>query len=122
MATNPNFLAGIAYLTVDGKSYMLAGDLSYQVSTRKRTTLTGQDAVHGYSEEPVAGFIACNVRDSSGLSLADVNAMSNVTVVAELANGKVITGRNMWTVDAQEVKTTDATFPVRWEGISVEEA
>ena len=64
----------------------------------------------------IALLAACGGGGSSA------SAPANVTVVAELANGKVITGRNMWTVDAQEVKTTDATFPVRWEGISVEEA
>jgi hypothetical protein len=78
--------------------------------------------VHGYSEKPVAGQISGTIRDAGGLSVADVNAMTNVTVVAELANGKTIIGRNMWTVDTQEVATTEATFPVKWEGFSVEEA
>ena len=36
------------------------------------------------------------------MSVADFNAMTNVSVVAELANGKTIVGRNMWTVDAQD--------------------
>ena len=78
-------------------------------------------SVHGYSEKPIAGFISATVRDSAGLSVADLSAMKNVTVTCELANGKVVTGRNMWTVEAQEVKTGDATIQVRWEGISVEE-
>jgi hypothetical protein len=50
------------------------------------------------------------------LSIAALNAMSNVTVVAELANGKTIIGRNMWTVDAQAGKATDGTVEVKWEG------
>ena len=36
MSDNTNRLAGIAYLSVDGQSYMLAGDLSYGVSTVTR--------------------------------------------------------------------------------------
>jgi hypothetical protein len=122
MADSTNRLAGIAYLSVDGKSYMLAGDLSYKVSSVSRETLVGQDRVHGYSEKPVAGFIAGTIRDSGGLTVADINAMSNVTVVCELANGKTIIGRNMWTVEDQEANTTEGTIPVRWEGFSVEEA
>lgn len=122
MADNTNRLAGIAYLTVDGTSYMLAGDLSYGVSKVSRETLTGQDDVHGYAEKPHAGFIAGTLRDSSGLTVADINAMTNVNVVVELANGKMIIGRNMWTVEAQEVKATEGTFEVRWEGKYVEEA
>lgn len=122
MADTTNRLAGIAYLSVDGTTYMLAGDLAYQVSTVSRETLAGQDRVHGYSEKPVAGYISATIRDWGGLSLAQVNAMTNVTVVAELANGKTITGRNMWTVESQEVKTSEATADVRWEGFSVQEA
>lgn len=122
MADNPNRLAGIATVTVDGQNYMLSGDLTYQVSTVKRETLVGQDRVHGYSETPSAGFISGTFRDAGNLTVADFNAMSNATVVVELANGKTIVGRNMWTVETQEVKTAEGTFEVRWEGFSVQEA
>jgi hypothetical protein len=116
MANNTNRLAGTAYLSVDGQSYMLAGDFEYSPAVVSRETLTGMDSVHGYSEKPTAPHIACTLRDSGGLSVAQLNAMSNVTVVAELANGKTIIGRNMWTVEAQAAKSTDATVEVRWEG------
>lgn len=122
MADTTNRLAGVAYLTVDGTNYMLAGDFSYSVSKVARETLTGQDRVHGYSEKPVAGKMSCSVRDAGGLSVASFNAMTNVTVTVELANGKTIVGRNMWTVEPQEVKTAEAIFEVKWEGFSVEEA
>lgn len=122
MSDNTNRLAGIAYLSVDGQTYMLTGDLKYKVSRVSRETLVGQDRVHGYSEKPVAGYISANLRDSSGLSLAAINAMTNVTVVAELANGKTIIGRNLWTVEDQEVDTGEAKADVKWEGFSVEEA
>ena len=122
MADTTNRLAGIAYITVDGKNYMLSGDLAYQVSRVTRETLVGQDQVHGYSEKPVAGHISATLRDAGSLTVASFNAMTNVTVVCELANGKTIVGRNMWTVEAQEVKTAEATFDVKFEGFSVEEA
>lgn len=118
---NPNRLAGTCYLSVDGVSYMLAGEFSYKVSGVSRETLTGQDGIHGYSESPKQGYIAGTLRDSSNLSIADINAMNNATVVAELANGKTIIGRNMWTTDQQEAKSSDATIEVKWEGPSVTE-
>lgn len=121
MADTTNRLAGTAYLTVDGKNYMVAGDFAYQVSKVTRATLTGMDQVHGYSESPIAGHISATLRDAGGLKVKDINEMTNVTVVAELANGKTIIGRNMWTVDVQEVKSTDATYEVRWESRSVTE-
>ncbi len=116
MGSNTNRLAGTAYLSVDGQTYMLAGDFEYNPSLVTRETLTGQDTVHGYSEKPIAPHISCTLRDSGGLSVASLNAMTDVTVVAELANGKTIIGRNMWTVEAQTSKSTDATIEVKWEG------
>src|SRR5471032_1815847 len=122
MADTTNRLAGIAYISVDGQNYMLSGDLSYSVSTVSRDTVGGQDRIHGYSEKPKAGSISGTLRDAGGLSVASFNAMTNNTVTLELANGKMIIGRNMWTVEAQEVKTAEGTFEVKWEGFSVEEA
>lgn len=122
MADTTNRLAGVAYITVDGKSYMLAADATYSVSKVKRETLSGQSGVQGYSETPIPGTISGTFRDAGSLTVADFNAMTNATVMLELANGKMIVGRNMWTVESQEVKTQEATFEVKFEGFSVEEA
>lgn len=122
MSDTTNRLAGIAYVMVDGTNYMLSGELTYSVSEISRETLLGQDRVHGYSEKPYAGFISGTFRDAGGLTVADFNGMTNVTVTLNLANGKTIIGRNMWTVDAQEVKTQEGTFDVKWEGPDVVEA
>lgn len=122
MANNPNLLAGIASLTIDGTNYLVAGDLKYQVSGRKRETLEGQDSIHGYSEKPRAGKISLSLRDRGDLSIAAVQAMTNVTIVAELANGKTIVGSGMWSVEDQEVDTTEAKFDAVFEGKSVQEA
>jgi hypothetical protein len=113
---NNNRLAGTAYLAVDGVTYMLVGDFEYNVAKVTRETLTGMDTVHGFSEKPKAPHISGTLRDSNGLSVASLNAMTDVTLTVELANGKVIIGRNMWTVEDQTAKSTDATIDVKWEG------
>ncbi|QCR38945.1 phage tail tube protein [Nissabacter sp. SGAir0207] len=122
MADTTNRLAGTAKVTVDGLTIMVAGNFKYSPSTVKRETLTGMDGVHGYKEKPQAGFIACQVRDSGGTTVADFNGQTNVSVVAELANGKTIIGSGLWTVEAQEVDSEDAVFDVRWEGVEVTES
>jgi len=122
MADTTNRLAGTANVTIDGLTIMVAGNFKYSPSTVKRETLTGMDSVHGYKETPVPGFISCQVRDSGGTTVADFNSQTNVSVVAELANGKTIIGSGLWTVDAQEVDSGDAVFDVKWEGLSVTES
>lgn len=118
MPDTTNRLAGIAYISVDGQSYMLAGELTYSPGDVERESLIGQDRVHGYGEKPRAPFISGSFRDAGTLTVADFNAMTNVTVTLELANSKTVIGRSMWTVEAQEVKTPDATFEVKFEGFS----
>ncbi|ARF52786.1 phage tail tube protein [Pantoea stewartii] len=122
MTDTTNRLAGTATVTVDGLSIMVAGNFKYAVAKNKRETLTGMDRVHGYKEKPTAGFISCQVRDSGGTTVSDFNDQTNVTVTAELANGKTIIGSGMWTVEAQEVDSEDAVFDVRWESDSVQES
>ena len=116
-----NRLAGIASIQVGGVTYLLQGELSYSPSTVTRETLAGQDQVHGFKEMPVAGFISGSLRDTNNLTVADFNSFTNVTVSLALANGKSVIGRNMWCVGVQEVKATEATFEVRFEGNSVTE-
>lgn len=116
MAIDPNRLAGEAEVTVDGQTYMIAGDFKYSPTSVARETLVGQDQVHGYKEMPRAPFISASIRDAGGLTVAAFNAMKSVTISALLSNGKQVIGRGMWTVDAQEVDTQEAKFEVKWEG------
>ena len=117
MANTTNRIAGTAYVSVDGISYALSGEIEYNPSLVKRESVEGQDGVHGYKEMPMAPYISATLRDMNGLSVAGLNSMTNNTVTVQLANGKLIVGRNMWTVDAQSSKATDGTVEVKWEGL-----
>ncbi len=121
MATNPNRRAGIASLSINGVAYDVVSDLSYMPNKVKRETLIGQSGVQGYSEMPMAGFISATIRDAGSLAAASLNDLTNATLVLVLANGKVVSGDNMWCTDFAEVKTQDATFSVKFEGSTVYE-
>lgn len=117
MAIDPNRLAGEAEVTVNGQTYMIAGEFKYSPGSVERETLVGQDRVHGFKEMPRAPFISCTVRDAGTMTVGNVNKQTNVTISAVLSNGKQIIGRGMWTVEAQEVDTPEAKFEVKWEGL-----
>jgi hypothetical protein len=116
-----NLIAGTAQITVDGVTYQIAGTLKYQVATVKREALYGPDGFHGWKEMPIPGYISMDVRDAGDLVVASFNSMRNATVVASLANGKIVTGRNMGTTEPEEVETEDAKFGVKFEGPQVSE-
>lgn len=118
MSDNSNRIAGVAYLSVDGKTLPLVGEFEYMPSSVKREAMTGIDRVHGYKEVPVPGWIKASIRDAGGLLVSDLNAMTNVTVTCQLANGKTVTGRNMWqNGDGPSGKSDEATIEMEWNGV-----
>ncbi len=114
--------AGVASAEINGEAVDVAGDLTYSPYSVKREMLIGQSGVQGYSEMPVTGFISMRVRDSGMMSVAAFMSMTDVPVVAVLANGKSVYGNNMTCTEASEVATAEATFSVKFEGTDVTES
>jgi Phage tail tube protein len=114
-------VAGVAYIRVDGAQYALRGNLTVSIDGSEREGIPGQDGVHGYIERPRVPFIEGDLSDIGGLSLEALRRMSNVTVQAELANGKKYLLRNAWTAPAIEMATAEGQATVRWEGMRGEE-
>jgi len=121
MADNSRRLAGVGNLYIEGVPYDLVSDPLWKVSDRTRTSLSGMNRVHGYSETIGPAFISATLRDTAGTRLRDFQEMTNVSVSLELASGKRVSGTGMWTVESQEVNSTEATFTVRFEGEDVRE-
>ncbi len=118
MADNTNRVAGVAYLSVNGQTLPLAGEFEYMPSTVKRDPMVGVDGVHGYKELPVPGWIKGSIRDAFGLTVTQLNAMTNVNVVCQLANGKTVNGRNMWqNGEPPSGKADEATIEMEWAGL-----
>lgn len=115
-------IAGTLSITIDGTNYAVSGSGTYQPSSTTRETLKGQDGVHGFKEMPTEGHIAWTGRDSNAFKIADLNAADGVTVVAVLANGKVVIAKNAWRDgEPAEVNTEDGTFNIRFASASVKE-
>lgn len=122
MADNSRRYAGLVWLWIEGVEYEVVSQPQWGVSTVTRTTLSSMRRVGGYSETPKAGFIAATIRDDGTFNVADFQDMTNVSVTLQLANGKRVSGTGLWTVEAVEVDSTEATFAVRFEGEDVRES
>ena len=116
MAIIRNKIGGVAYLAVNGRNLTLAGDFKYSANKFSNETKIGRTSVDGYTTKPVAPFIEIEVRDAGDLLMSDFDGMDGADVVANLANGKTITGPNMWVVETQEVDTEESKFKLRFEG------
>lgn len=113
--------AGIAFLTVDGVQLALRGNFTVSPSPVERTMIAGQDGVHGYQELPRVPFIEGDLSAIPGLLLDDLIAQTDVTVIAQLANGMQYTLTGGTCKGGFEENTRDGQLRVRWEGLACQE-
>jgi hypothetical protein len=116
-----NLLAGIAFFSIDGTPYDVVGKAGYSVSTVKRETVSGMSGVQGFKETPVPGYIVVELRDSGGLTVADLNAVTASTIVLQIANGKTVMAAAAWQVDEIEVDSMEGTLSAKFESKTVTE-
>ncbi|MBM3114279.1 phage tail tube protein [Jeongeupia naejangsanensis] len=115
MATQ-NRRAGTIYFKVDGYQYDAKGDFTYNLGNPKREGIIGADGIHGFKETPQLPYIEGKLTDKADLDLDKLTLLDDVTVTLELANGKVITGANMWYAADGNGSTGEAELDVRFEG------
>jgi len=113
--------AGIAYLMVDNNQLSLRGNFTVSPSPVERTMIAGQDGVHGYQELPRVPFIEGDVSTVPGMRLEDIDGMTDVTVVAQLANGWQYSLIGATCKAALEANARDGQVKIRWEGLWCEE-
>lgn len=119
----PTKLAGAVAFSVDGVNYDVVDTISYQSGGWRREELLSLSGAKGeFREVPFHGRISVNIRDHRGSSLADWQAMSDVTVIARLANGKTVSGSGLFVIDAVEINAADATFAVTFCGAEIIES
>ena len=82
-------LAGITSFTVNGSAFAVT-EFAWDSGSIERETMTSLSGVDGYRTIPVAPY--------------------------RLANGKTITGHNLWYTGRPGVAGADATFDFRFEG------
>jgi Phage tail tube protein len=116
-----NRIAGIAFVRTDGNQLPLRGNFTVSPSAVERTGIAGLDEVHGYAEVPRIPFIEGDISLDPALSTEDMEAITNSTVTAELANGHTYVLRESWCKAAFELNARDGLVRVRWEGKQCDE-
>jgi Phage tail tube protein len=112
---------GVAQLTVDGNQLALRGNFTVSPSSVERTMIAGQDGIHGYQELPRVPYIEGDISTVPGLLFDDLEAQTDVTVIALLANGRKYTLTGGTCKCGFENNTRDGQARVRWEGLACQE-
>jgi hypothetical protein len=113
--------AGIAFLFVAGNQLRLRGNFTVSPSPVERTMIAGQDGVHGYQELPRVPYIEGDISLTQDMRLDSLDGMTDVNVVAQLANGFTYSLIGATCKAALEANSRDGQARVRWEGIWCEE-
>jgi len=113
--------AGVALVKTDGRNIPLRGNLTVSPNSVERNMLAGQDAVHGYQELPRVPFIELDMSTLPEVEIEDIEAQVNVTVVAQLANGKQYSLSEATCRGGIEINARDGQARIRWEGMRCEE-
>ena len=114
-------VGGTAYVKVDGVQLQLRGNLTTNIGDKERETVVGQDGVHGFTEKPMAPFIECEITDHRDLDIPALGEITDATVTAEMATGKVYVLRNAWSLKAPDLNAAEGSMTIRFEGLRGEE-
>lgn len=114
-------IAGVVFLKVDGQQYQLRGNFKVQPNNLQNTGIPGQDSVHGFMQKPVVPYVEGEISDSGGLSLQQIQGLTDSTVTAELQNGKTYILQNAWYSGDTVLDTVEGKIPVKFEGMACQE-
>jgi hypothetical protein len=111
----PQARAGVAYATVDGDAIDVVSELEYDATYIKREGLIGQSGIQGFSEMPKQGMMKFKARDAGNLTVSLFMNKRFASLVFRLANGKIVTGDNMYCEEVSPVATQEATFDLTFK-------
>ena len=114
-------IGGTISFNIDGVPYAVRGNMMVTPNRVKREGIAGQTQVDGYTELPVVPSIKGDFSTVPGLSLAALEAITDSTIQADLANGTSYVLTDGWSVPPFEISTAEGKFTAEFQGITCEE-
>ncbi len=114
-------IAGVCFFRVGATQMRLRANLKVQALDTSKTGIAGMDSVHGFKEEPVVPSIEAQITDLAQLSIKAFQQITDETITAELANGKVYLLRDAWYAGVPDTDAGNGTIEMKFEGLSCEE-
>lgn len=113
---------GKAYIKHDGKLLETNPGASIDVGGVTRTTLLGNNAVLGFSEQPKQAVVSCVIALGAQTSLSELRAIKDATITFECDTGQTFVVRNAWLVNPPVATDGDGgAIPLQFEGPEAEE-
>ena len=112
-------VAGICYVKVDGSQLEVKGGIECPVSSLSREAVMALSGVAGYKEIAKRPFVKVSAIVTPDFPLSQLQAGTNMTITAEMSNGKVYTLAGAWMEgDGNDVNGEEGTIELEFSGIS----
>lgn len=116
-----NRIAGVCYVKAGAAQLALGGTVTVSPASKEREGKAGLSGVVGYVERPRVPYIELEGQTVPGFSAADLEAVEDETITAELANGSTYILRNAWLAAPLEINAAEGTYTARFEGMACDE-
>lgn len=89
----------------------------------ERTTVKGDNGVHGFTSQTGEPKIECTVSHASDISLQELANITDASITFETDTGKTYILRNAWLANSLELTANEnGELPLVFSGMSCEEA
>lgn len=109
-------VAGVAYIRVDSEQLEVAGGIEIPMTEFKRETVMGLSGPAGFKEMALEPFVKVSAIFMPSFPIDTLRTNTEMTVTAELANGKVYTLSGAFVKGEPSVKAEDGTVELEFGG------
>ena len=109
-------IAGICYIKVNGEQLEVSGGVECPAMPVKREAVMSLTAMAGYKETAVKPFIKLTALFTADFPLVLLQESTDMTITAELANGKVYTLSGAFVEGEPSAKGDDGTMELEFAG------
>lgn len=109
-------VAGTCYIKVNGKQLEVKGGIEVPLTDKKRETVMGLSGPAGFKEDARTPFVKLTAIFRDDFPMDEVQNGTDLTVTAELANGKVYTLSGGYVVGEPAVKAEEGETDLEFEG------
>lgn len=110
-------VAGICYIKVDGEQLEVSGGVETPLMDVKRETVMGLAGSAGYKETAQEPFVKVTAIAVPAFPIAKLQTGTDMTITAELANGKVYTLSGAFVKGEPSIKADEGTIELEFGGI-----
>lgn len=110
-------IAGVCYIKVDGEQLEVKGGIECPLSSTTKEAQMGVNGTAGYSEIAQRPYVKGSFFFGADFPIEKITTADDMTVTAELANGKTYVLSESWLEGEVPVKNDDGTTDLEFSGL-----